>query len=276
MGALPNPRLKPFWELTPGQKLVMMALGAAAFGGIVYGVTGRLRKPRGLTPAGLPQCDVVVPGSGGNVAGLRYLERVTPGTDPDARLPMIVVLHSKGSRPEHYAGTFYRHVGQPVRLIVPEGPLELGQNREWFRLPGRTKKQAELADQMLEASATLATFLTDITRCRPTVGRPVVTGSSQGGSMTYAIATLYPYLVRGAVALAGWLPAELWSPYMVQTVGLHGTKDTAVPFAKTAQYAAAMQERGAPFTFETYDTGHAINRAMQRDWRESVSGMLGA
>lgn len=259
--------------MTRAQRFMMMALGAAAFGGIVYGITARTRRVSGLPPAGPPQCDVVVPGSGGNVAGFRYIERVSPDVDPEAAVPMVVVFHSKGSRPEHYAGTF-RNLGKPVRLIVPEGPLSLGEHREWFRLPARTKDQPELAAQMAALAPSVAKFLADIVRCRPTVGRPVITGSSQGGSVTYLMATLYPYLAQGAVALAGWLPMQLWSPHMARTIGMHGTNDKTVPYEATAQYAAAMIERGAPFTWKTYATGHAISSSMQRDWRASVSSML--
>lgn len=260
--------------MTRAQRLVIMAIGAAGFGGIVYGISTHMAgRRRGLAPAGPPQCDVIGP-RGGSVAGFPYLERVTPGADPESALPMVVIFHSKGARPEHFAGMFYRSLGIPMRVIVPQGPLKLGNNFEWFRLPGRTEDQEELTEQMSEVGELTAKFLADIVRCRPTKGRPVVTGSSQGGSMTYLMATLYPYLVRGGVAAAGWLPAQLWSPHMAPTFAMHGTKDAAVPFASTAEYAAAMQAQGAPFTWRTYPVGHSISMDMSGDWRAAVRHML--
>ena len=48
----------------------------------------------------------------------------------------------------------------------------------------------------------------------------LVTGSSQGGSMAYLMASQYPFLVKGAVAVIGWLPEELWTHHMAPTAGL--------------------------------------------------------
>lgn len=267
-----NPATPAFGKTT-AQRVALLMLGAAAFGGVVYGIKVRMGRSRGLPSAGPPRCERIT-SSGGTVAGIRYLERVTPGADPESPLPMVVVFHAKGATPSAYAGMFYKSVGKPIRLIVPEGPLGLGNGYEWFRLPGRTKDQDTLAEQMVDTGEQVGKFLADIVRCRPTIGRPVITGSSQGGSMTYLMATQYPYLARGAVALAGWLPRQLWAPHLPPTVGMHGVNDHTVPFEPTAEYAAAMQSQGANFTWRTYQAGHGISSAMSRDWRDAVKAML--
>ncbi len=261
-----------FWDMTPAQRFMVMLLGAAAFGGIVYGISSR-RVRRKITLLGPPECDEVNP-DGGVVAGIRYLERVSAGSDPAAALPMVIMFHSRGATPESFGG-HHHHLKGPARVITPAAPDRLGSGYSWFKLPARTDDQDELADQMEDAADTMANFISDIVRCRPTSGVPVVTGSSQGGSMAYLMASEYPQLVRGAVAILGWLPERLWNRYMAPTEGLHGVSDKTVPYNRTAQYAQAMQAAGAPFTFRSYDTGHAVSADMSRDWHGAVNRMLG-
>ena len=252
--------------------MVLMLFGAAAFGGVVYGLSQRREGSR-LTPLPPPQCELAR-SDGGVVAGLRYLERVTPGADPSQPLPMVIMFHSRGARPEGFAG-FHHVLEGPARVITPEGPERLGSGHGWFRLPARTEDQDELADQMAVSADTMGAFIADIVRCRPTLGAPVVTGTSQGGSMAYLMATRYPQLVRGAVAVLGWLPKRLWDRFMAPTIGLHGVEDKTVPYQWTADYAQTMQNAGAPFDFRSYQSGHSVSSEMSRDWHRSVNDLLG-
>jgi len=75
----------------------------------------------------------------------------------------------------------------------------------------KQQDQAKLADIMLQVHGEVAEFICQITQCRPTEGKPVVVGSSQGGMMSYLLATRSAGDIRGAVLAAGWLPQSLWS-----------------------------------------------------------------
>lgn len=258
--------------MTRAQRLVLMAFGAAAFGGIVYGIAQK-RQAKGIRPLGPPACDVVED-KGGVVAGVRYLERRSKGAQSDAALPMVIVFHSRGATPEGFSG-FHHNVKGPVRVITPAGFERLGGGRSWFGLPARTQDQAELAEQMAEAGAKMARFIADIVRCRPTAGWPVVTGSSQGGSMAYLMANQYPQFVHGAVAVAGWLPKPLWNRHMAPTIGLHGTDDRTVPYLQTARFAEDMQRAGAPLEFHSYPSGHSMSKDMLGSWHRFANEMLG-
>lgn len=262
-----------FWDLSTPTQVAVLVVGAAAFGGLVITAKRSFDRLK-ILPLGDPECDKVRE-RGGEVAGFRYLERLSKGANPNATLPMVVVFHSRGAKPESFTG-WANSIGVPARVIVPEGPLELGENRSWFELGARTDDQMKLARQMEDIGDRMARFLADITRCRPTRGNPVVTGSSQGGSMAYLMASRHPQFVRGAVAAAGWLPKALWSSHLAPTVGLHGMKDTTVPFDWTAEWAETMQAEGAPVSFRIYDTGHVISREMLADWRNTLNEMVSA
>lgn len=253
--------------------------GTALFVGGVLAFTGGLDLRRWGTeggaqpPLGPPDCNQVGP-NGGTVAGLRYIERIRGNANPDDELPMVILFHSLGATPEGFAGALST-IG-PARLILPAGPHG-DTARKWFTKPirsGAKDMDALVADWNRTAVQTRR-FIEDITRCRPTLGKPVVTGSSQGGEMSYLIASKYPWLVRGAVAVLGWAPKPLWNPGMAPTIGLHGTKDKTVPYPWAKAYADAMIEAGAPFEWHEYDSGHAVSKPMAKKWRSSVKKMIG-
>ena len=248
------PSLKP-WQVAAG------ATGLAALGGI----TALLLVPGTSSKRRKPNCREVGT-EGGTLDGVRYLEHVTGGADPEARLPMLIVFHSLGANPK---GTASFRSLPPTRVIRPFGLHTMGQGYRWWKTQARGD-QAELTRNMRGASKKLVPFVKDIAICRPTVGKPVVTGSSQGGMVAYMLATLAPDAVRGAVGVLGWLPEALWDRGMAPTVGIHGTKDKTVNYAKTKAFAEAMG-----FPFYSFDAGHAIPKEMGRKWVQEVQKKLG-
>lgn len=236
-----------------------------------YGISKILR---GLSAVHVPDCKEIT-SSGGTVAGLRYIERLSPGASPDQALPMVVLFHSRGATPQGFAG-FAGGLKAPARVILPEGPGVLGSNRTWFTLPARTSDQQKLEAQMRWTGRVAAKFLRDIVQCRPTVGLPVVTGSSQGGSMSYMMGNLYPDLVRGAVPVAGWIPKPMWSRDMAVTTGIHGSQDKTVPYAWTSAEIARMKALGAPISLASFPVGHTVSSGMSKAWKEAVNSYIGA
>jgi len=254
--------------------LVVLAAGINAYWGLGGSrASGREREDPSTWPP--PDCSDVRT-RGGNIRGFRYLERIRGrNVDPEQPLPMIILFHSMGSKPEHWAGTL-GGTG-PARLIIPQGKFETRSgNYVWFR-GGASKNRDEARLARWRATADeMAAFIRDIVRCRPTIGLPVITGSSQGGHMTYMMANLYPGLVSGAVALHGWAPDEFWTPDMAPTVGLHGRKDRTVPYARTKKLADRMIAAGAPLEFHSFDTGHSTADGMGGKWAGSVKKFAAA
>lgn len=225
-------------------------------------------------PDGPPDCDEVGP-RGGRIAGIRYLERIRGNADPDAELPMVILFHSLGSKPEDFAGGL-SGIG-PARLILPEGVHgKEGGSRRWFREPIRkaVDEPEQLVADWLETSSAVRRFVDDVVRCRPTAGLPIVTGSSQGGEMAYLMGSRYPERFGGVVGVAGWAPEYFWTAAMPPTVGIHGTRDETVPYAWAEEYARTMQAAGADFEWHPYDVGHTVSSAMSRKWRESIGRMV--
>lgn len=209
----------------------------------------------------------------GTVEGITYLETMRGGAKPDDRVPMVVVFHSRGAPPTGAAS--FPGLKGPARVIRPEGPKTLGNLPSWFTLPSSTADQAAWAADMKQVSDQMAKFLSTMIACRPTIGLPVVTGSSEGGHMAYLMASRYPHLVRGAVAVLGYLPQQHWNRGMAQTVGLHGTQDNTVPYARTAQFWSAMKSQGAKLTTSSFPSGHSVSGGIATAWTSAVNQMLG-
>lgn len=266
-----NPPLPLPWYRSPWAIGAGVVLGGLALGGAV-GALVRARRRSALPPA---DCSLVS-GDGGSIGGIRYLERIRGGAHPDEPLPMVVVFHSRGANPEGFAGML-GGIGR-ARLILPEGDYGSGHSRSWFELPIREAVEGDpgpVTEQWRVTAERIRNFIGQMIQCRPTVGLPLVTGSSQGGEMTLLVASTSPDLVAGGVAVSGWLLPAFWTADMAPVSMLHGTGDQTVPYAWAADYAAQMQGKGAPISFTGFPSeGHAITKAMSNAWIGSVRAMV--
>ena len=161
---------------------------------------------------------------------LEHLVRVTGGAASTDRLPMVIAVHGLGDRPESFARLFEGYPGK-VRVIVPRAPTPYGRGGTWFRLekppgPGMVADMRTSADALAQLIAVAQTRY-------PTQGKPIVTGFSQGGMLSYAMAVLHPKAIRGAVPIAGLLPKALWPKAgpVAPVRALHGTADNRVPYS---------------------------------------------
>ncbi len=247
------------------RRWVPWAVGGAAAVGVTAATYGLARA------ALRPDCSGATD-DGGEVEGVRYLERMRGDAGSGERVPMVVVLHAKDGTPAGYAGGM-GGIGR-ARLILPEGGYATSGFR-WFS----TGLLATLEDgfspaelrEWKEAGDRLARFVKAIARCRPTSGDPIVTGASQGGEMALVMAAQHRRDIAGVVVVNGDMPEALWHRRMAPTVMIHGTGDTTVPFAIAQEHAQQAADAGAPIRFDSFSSpGHEITNAMGKAWREAV------
>jgi phospholipase/carboxylesterase len=203
----------------------------------------------------------------GRAGELRYLEIVLGG-DADDTLPMVVVIHGLGDSPgRHWLDLV--QLDAPLRLIMPEAPTPYLDGFSWFTYRAATASPERLARGIARAEAQLAVALERLVRGRPTRGRPLVTGYSQGGMLSFALALAHPERIEIAVPISGMLPAPLWpktrpSGRFPSIVALHGAADERVPYALTARLRDHLQALGYPVTLHTYEgVAHSISDEMR-------------
>ncbi len=117
----------------------------------------------------------------GEIAGVRYLEHMTGGARPDERVPMIVALHPMGGDPADFIQLFRRY-RRRARLILPYGHPSGGMYI-WYD----SVRDDVAAPLVTREADRIAAALAALVAARPTVGKPLVTGFSQGGIMTFAL-----------------------------------------------------------------------------------------
>ena len=183
----------------------------------------------------------------GEIAGVPYLEHMTGGARPDERVPMIVALHPMGGDPADFLQMLRRY-RRRARLILPYGHPS-GGLYIWY-------------DAVHDVAAPLVTRETDriaaalaaLTAARPTVGKPLVTGFSQGGMMTFALAVTHPEALAAAFPIGGLLPPSLYPSAALSSeprpatlppiAAFHGASDLAVPTQGARASIAELRRAG--------------------------------
>lgn len=184
-----------------------------------------------------------------------WMEQVL-GADEDAELPMVVMIHGLGDRPESMLGLMSGLPG-PVRVIAPAGPTPWGRGgHAWFTHRARDGATEALVDEMRSQADAFAAQLEAVVASRPTAGKPVIAGFSQGGMLSFAVAAHHPEVVARAVPVAGWLPPALVPAQApagaVPIVALHGEADPVLPLAPTQASVAGLKAAGFDVTLQTF------------------------
>jgi phospholipase/carboxylesterase len=249
------------WRSPVLAALLPLAAGAAG------GCDRRPTSPPGDASPGAPPAAAA---SSASPAEVEFLERVTGGADRDEPLPMVVAIHGRGDRPESFAGVL-SSVDFKARVIVPRGLTPLQDGYTW--LPAEAPLAGEVAGQgLLRAADALAATLARLSAERPTRGKPLVTGFSQGGALSFALAVYHPEVVGAAFPLGGWVPlsirpdASRAGSSTPRIAALHGEDDMRVPLGPTREAVAALSALGVKASLQTYPgVGHTVSADMQRD-----------
>ncbi len=211
----------------------------------------------------------------GEIAGVRYLEQMTGGARPDERVPMIVALHPMGGDPVDFLPTLRRY-RRRARLILPYGHPSGGMYL-WYDSVREDVDAAVVAREADRIAAALAALVA----ARPTAGKPLVTGFSQGGIMTFALAVTHPEALAAAFPVGGLLPTTLYPSAAVRSVqrpaklppvaAFHGASDLAVPTRGARASIAELQRAGYTAELREYaGLAHDISAEEEADLLERI------
>ena len=211
----------------------------------------------------------------GRAGGLRYLEVLRGNAKPSERVPMLVLVHGLGDRPTP------AHVGEsqrPLRVVLPQAPTPYHRGFSWFPFRAVTAPPEQIAPGIARAAAQLARAIDVLTELRPTRGRPILSGFSQGGMLAFALALHHPENIGLSLPVSGWLPKPLWpaagpppGQRQVPIRAVHGDADRVVPFAPTKAMVDRLQAQGYDVTLQRFaGVGHTKSSGMD----EALSGLL--
>ncbi len=200
-------------------------------------------------------------------AGVRCLEVVTQGADPQAELPLILAIHGLGDRPENFA-SLVRHFGKPARFILPQGLTSHRDGFSWFPF-GLGLLHPDTEAGIRSAAKKLSESIAVISASRPTKNKAIVTGFSQGGALSFALALFHPDSVAAAFPIGGWIASPLpdKAPQRApRIVALHGEADTLIPILPTKQAILRLSSTGWNAELRPFEgVAHSVPAQVQNE-----------
>ncbi len=188
-------------------------------------------------------------------------------SDPEARLPLVIAIHGLGDSPEAFLELFDGFGGR-ARVVALRGLDAWRDGWSWFGMDDDPATPAFARG--LESSADrVAQAIAEVAQVRPTCGRLVITGFSQGGMLSYTLAARHPEIRALYVPIAGRLSVHTEihpGPRDAEVRGLHGTADARVPIDGARSAVARLNLASVSARLEEYPgIGHAISGAMRRE-----------
>ena len=216
------------------------------------------------------------------LAGIHALVKRTGGAAEHAELPLIVAIHGLGDRAERFA--LLATYPAPARVLLPRGLSEDGSVYSWF--PSRVGvcdfDEAELSQGIRASADQLAKFIAAAASRFPTRGRPIVTGFSQGGMLSFTLAAHHPDTISAAIPVAGWLPAPLLQGAgntaeggdgkLPPIVALHGDADPLLRVEPTRDSVRGLRQAGYDVRLVEYPgVKHSVSPAMLRELHSTLA-----
>lgn len=205
---------------------------------------------------------------------LKYHEVLTGGAVAQETLPLIVAIHGLGDRPERF-GDEVRDLPFKARVILPQAPSAYYKGFSWYVSHRHTKDPQVRLDTIWESAARLVRLIGHLEKARPTAGKPLVTGFSQGGVMSFVIAAQYPERVGKSVPIAGDLPREFLPEKappgkdLPVVRALHGGGDPVFKASVTSRRVKDLKALGYDAGIRVFpDTRHSVPLAMRKVWHQ--------
>jgi phospholipase/carboxylesterase len=184
---------------------------------------------------------------------------------------MVVALHPMGGDPADFLQLLQSY-RRRARLILPYGHPSGGMYI-WY-----DSVSADVAAPTVTREADrIVAAISALMVARPTVGKPLVTGFSQGGIMTFALAVTHPEALAAAFPISGLLPPSLYpsaalsSEALPPVAAFHGASDLAVPTEGARASIAELQRAGYSAQLHEYaGVEHDTSAEEMREILESI------
>lgn len=187
--------------------------------------------------------------------------------EADETAPLIVAIHGMGDKPDNWIDTWTAFPGR-AQVVLPRAFTKYGEGFSWFEFrDGMT--DAEFGTEVGAAEEKLWKAVAKLAGSR----RMIVTGFSQGGMLSFAMAARHADQIAYAFPVSGSCPGPLLPKNKAKAaplVAFHGTADPMLQFKWGEGAVNAFKEQGNDATLKAYPgVGHAITPEMRADlWAE--------
>jgi phospholipase/carboxylesterase len=194
--------------------------------------------------------------------------------DADESSPIVVAIHGRGDHPERWIET-WRGFPTAARIALPRAPEPLGDGFTWFDFRGG------MTDEQFGAAVGAAEerLWRGVSKLAASGRRLVVTGFSQGGILSFAMAARHPDAIARAFPVAGSCPGPLLPKEGARAApvsAFHGTEDDVLQVRWAREAVRAFQESGNVAALREYPgVRHTITNAMRADLWSAIVTELG-
>lgn len=210
---------------------------------------------------------------------LLYQQILTNGATDGEPLPIVVALHGLGDRPDAFRMTV-DDLDVRARVIVPQAPLPQGsEGYSWFDF--HSDNDDQLAAGVRTAANAVAELITSLLALHAGPRRVIVTGFSQGGMLSFALAASHPEIVAAAIPVSGFLPPALWPAKRPEVrplpgiLALHGDADPVVPIDSARWTVEALRSNGYEAELRTYGgVRHSMTKEMRIAMHEAIKAAI--
>lgn len=213
---------------------------------------------------------------------VEMIELFPQGADESS--PLVVAIHGRGDKPENWIEG-WSAFPEKAWIVLPRAPIPWGPpappdggraGTSWFELhDGMT--DAELGASVGDAETKLWRGVSHLMR-EAKKKKLIVTGFSQGGILSFAIAARHPIEVAHAIPVAGSLAGPLLpknKALAAPLFAMHGTEDKVIRIEYGRGAVNAFKEQGNDATLKEYPgVGHQVTAEMRNDWRNALLEVL--
>lgn len=202
---------------------------------------------------------------------VHYVLSHTGGASERDAAPLIIAIHGLGDDPRRFR-SLLDDLDVKARVVYPRAIDDWEGDQEgwsWFPVRARDPDVEALSTGMRRASDALGKAIPALTERYETQGKAIVTGFSQGGMLSYALAVEHGALLSNAFPISGMLPAPMvpegaGDKTVPPIVGLHGDADKAVAIDAAREAVAGLDKAGLEVSLVEYPgVGHAITPEMR-------------
>jgi phospholipase/carboxylesterase len=187
--------------------------------------------------------------------------------EADETSPLLVAVHGMGDKPDNWIDSWQTFPAK-VQIALPRAFTKYGDGFSWFELHDGMS-DTELGAEVGAAEEKLWKGIAKLAGDR----KPIVTGFSQGGMLSFTMAARHAGRIAAAFPVSGACPGPLLPKNRARAaplVALHGTADEVLAFKGGKGAVEAFKEQGNEATLKAYPgVGHTITPEMRADlWAE--------
>ncbi|EON71728.1 alpha/beta hydrolase [Lysinibacillus sphaericus] len=188
--------------------------------------------------------------------------------DPHKKYPAIFLLHGMGSN-EHDLPQLVQNFKEQCHIFSLRGPITQKPGYAFFTIQEVGKPDRAIFDQVLVA---LQRFMLEaIEEYQIDPHKVYVVGFSQGAVLAQSLAFVMGNLIRGVVALSGYMPKFVTEEYAIRPINhlqifiSHGDYDYVIPSQWGVESKEMFEQFGARVTFKQYPDGHGVTPENMQD-----------